>query len=294
MIKKFFSKYLLNIFVSTMVATSLMGCSQPNNMNTANTDNIVEQVNVNNTNEKLNIEKSHQFETIDLNNDIVTEDVFNKNDLTIVFYWATYCSACKEEMSDLEELYNSMVSENINVLGIVSTHSKDENGKRTIMSNDEIIDIATPIIDQYNVTFPNIITNDDITEYLGVEIYSFPTIFFINNQGQLIENSIIEYNDINMIKENLDYYLEYGYIELQSDVSQDIDNTKYLYEIGENITLENGTQIICVLNDNNEMIGLPVEYNDWYTESLNNDMTDIKKEEFYKKLDEVSIELPKK
>lgn len=84
----------------------------------------------------------------------------------------------------------------------------------------------------------------------------------------------------------MDEYLSTG------KITEDIENTdteEYYYTIGEEITLEDGTVIVCVLNANDELIGVNKDDINWYYSNLGDDS-----EAVLNHIKEIEIPLPRR
>ena len=52
---------------------------------------------------------------------------FAKNKLTVVSYWATWCSPCKKELDAIKDLYTNWKKEGIGLLAITINNAQQQN-----------------------------------------------------------------------------------------------------------------------------------------------------------------------
>ena len=290
---------LITILLCAIISLSVIGCSSKNNDIVSNDDVINTTIdNETETEDDTYIENSlsnqPSFSTVDLDGNQIDDSIFADYDLTIVNYWAVYCPYCIEEMPDLNNWNKELSNQNIQVLGVVSDQNHDENNERIVMSVDETITEATKIIEENNVNYTNIVTNDDIRDFFDIEITSFPTTFFVDNKGNIIDNSIMNYSGVNNFKERLNMYLTDGKLDPIVTDSDDNDEPTTYYEIGEKITLDNGEKIVVVVDDEGYLFGILDSESTWYYAYVGTDMSSDEKEEFDKKLAEITRPLPRR
>lgn len=116
----------------------------------------------------------------DINGKDVDESIFEGHKLTMVNIWATYCSPCIEEMPELQELYEDMKANGVNVVGIIGDTPDAENEE-----------MARKIIDVKGVKFTNIIPDSGLKDGLISTIVGYPTSVFIDGEGNLIGKPVV-------------------------------------------------------------------------------------------------------
>lgn len=165
---------LKRLFVMLIMLTlifSVVGCSkeQP--------DTQVNQE-VEETKEAFKVE----FETLTIYGEEVNSDIFSENKLTMINVWATFCSPCIDEIPDIQELFNELKKENIdvNIIGIVADITDEENEK-----------IAIEIIKDNNVEYINIVPDLKIIKGLLKEITAVPTTLFVDENGNVVGEAIV-------------------------------------------------------------------------------------------------------
>jgi thiol-disulfide isomerase/thioredoxin len=229
--------------------------------------------------------KATSFNTIDLNGNPVSESLFSGSNLTVVVYWATYCPYCIDEISAVDQWSKELKKDGINLVGAVSKQYKTEDGRK-IMADDDTVKEALDIITEKSATYTNIVSNEELQNYYNIEIRTFPTVFFVDSRGNVIDHSVFKGADLESPKKYLDEYLSTGKI---TEDTENIDTEEYYYTIGEEITLEDGTVIVCVLNANDELIGVNKDDINWYYSNLGDDS-----EAVLNHIKEIEIPLPRR
>lgn len=109
-----------------------------------------------------------EFELPLLNGDVVKlSDLKGKK--VLINFWATWCPPCKEEMPEMQQLYEEY-GDDITIIAINATGSeRNESAVRDF-------------IDEYGYTFPVAIdkNNDTTDNYMA---YTIPTSYFIGTDG---------------------------------------------------------------------------------------------------------------
>lgn len=88
--------------------------------------------------------------------------------VVILNFWATWCSVCKSELKDIEELYQE--------------YGKNEKDVVFLGVNDENLQKVTEYLKKNSYTLPTIIDSDLMDEY---QIRAFPTVFIIDKMGNI-------------------------------------------------------------------------------------------------------------
>lgn len=103
----------------------------------------------------------------------VTQDIFTPYDLTMVNVWATWCGYCVDEMPELARL-KDMLPENVNMISICDDAADEPELVQKILQTSGATNFSTLIP-----------TEDMYSQLLGM-VYSFPTTFFLDSQGQAV------------------------------------------------------------------------------------------------------------
>jgi peroxiredoxin len=91
-----------------------------------------------------------------------------KGEVVLVNIWATWCEPCRNEMPQLEKLYQSRKASGFVVLGI----------------SDESIEAQRAFLSQVPVTYPLLTTTPGVPVFYR-EIAKYPAIFLIDREGNL-------------------------------------------------------------------------------------------------------------
>lgn len=114
------------------------------------------------------------FETQDLEgNPVTSEELFAGSKITVVNLWATWCSNCKGEMRELEELNKELAEKGCQIIGICDD-----------ADDDEMVEEAQKVLEEYGVTYRNVCSNDVIREQIPNVI--LPTTYFVDSEGNLL------------------------------------------------------------------------------------------------------------
>lgn len=111
------------------------------------------------------------FTVADVNeNDVTLSSKFGKP--IVLNFWASWCSPCKSEMPEFENLYKEY-SDNVEFIMVNLT-----DGER------ETISTAKSFIESMDYTFPVYFDVNQDSAYT-YEIYSIPTTYFIDSEGKI-------------------------------------------------------------------------------------------------------------
>lgn len=103
-----------------------------------------------------------------------------KYELTMVNVFATWCTACVQEIPDLEKLHQEMKEKGVNVVGIV-TDTVDDNGE-----NQEAIDLAKTIMEKTGASYPFLMPDKSGLNGRIKNIMAFPETFFVDKNGKIV------------------------------------------------------------------------------------------------------------
>jgi thiol-disulfide isomerase/thioredoxin len=115
-------------------------------------------------------EPAPDFALRDLDGNIVKLSDFRGEKNVILNFWATWCSPCKVEMPDLEEIYLTYGKD----LVILGVDIQEPIGEIHEFLNEEIL-----------VTYPILLDTEGLVT-LGYNIFAQPTTYFISKEGTII------------------------------------------------------------------------------------------------------------
>ena len=128
-----------------------------------------------------------------------SEDLKNTK-LTVLNVWETTCPACIGEFPTLEEISKELDPSEIQIIGLCHD-TVDKDGK----VKDDYVATAIEIVDSSGVTFPQLIPDKGISDYLSSVIAGYPTTFFLDSDGKILGTTAGAYNKANW-KEMIDKY----------------------------------------------------------------------------------------
>lgn len=115
-------------------------------------------------------------------------DLVEKNKVTQLNFWGTFCGPCTKEMPILEKLSKKYEKEGFGVIGLC-VDVVDKKGK---IDEDEK-ELAEEIIEDTGVTYPIVFPKPEAKESLN--IVSFPTTYFVDSKGNALKDGIFGARD---------------------------------------------------------------------------------------------------
>ena len=119
------------------------------------------------------------FETTDLDgNPVSSADLFQKNKITLVNLWGTWCPNCEMEMADLAQLHELMQQKDCGVVGV----------EYETQPIDNVRQVAKDFLNKYGITYPNVLkpgTNDVFNS-----LNAYPTSLFVDSNGRILGDLI--------------------------------------------------------------------------------------------------------
>lgn len=144
-----------------------------------------------------------EFATQDLDGNPVDSSIFGENDLTMVNFWFTGCSACVSEMPLLAAMEEDLAQKSVGLIGICADAS----------FSPELLEDAINIVKSNNVAYPNLIVSQDqdFRTYID-SIMAYPTTIFVNSDGKLVGRPIVgalqSQDDVEAMQGMIDALLE--------------------------------------------------------------------------------------
>ncbi len=116
------------------------------------------------------------FLTEDVYGNEVGPEIFTENKVTVVNCWGTYCSPCIDEMPELEEWYQEELAagSGVGIVGLV------------IDVDSSTAYMATDVMDETGVTYPNLIVDEGLYEMFCEDLYCVPTTFIVDQYGNIV------------------------------------------------------------------------------------------------------------
>lgn len=128
--------------------------------------------------------KKLKFKTKDLNGNVVDENVFKENEVTILNLWSVNCGPCVKELPELDRLSKEFKGK-VKVLGIVGDFEKED---------------AKEIVKSKKVSYPNLIVNKELEEQVTKHFDYVPVTLFVDKDGKVIDTFIPGGSDYNGFK----------------------------------------------------------------------------------------------
>ena len=117
------------------------------------------------------------FETVDLDgNKVTSEELFSRNDVTMVNYWGTWCYWCVHEMPELAKINERLAAKNCGIVGVVHSTNADD---------QESLDDAKAVLIENGVKYPNVVPSEDMGNILD-QVSGWPFSFFVDKNGKIL------------------------------------------------------------------------------------------------------------
>lgn len=119
------------------------------------------------------------FSTVDLNGKTVDNSIFAGHRLTMINIWATFCRPCIKELPDLQAM-SEVMPEGAQLISIVGD-----------ADNEESLKLAQRIATDTGVSFPSIVPDSPLKQYLDDNMVAYPTTLFVDSAGRIVGEPII-------------------------------------------------------------------------------------------------------
>lgn len=130
--------------------------------------------------DKKSVKGLGNLSTKDINGKDFSSKDFSKYDLTMVNVFATWCSACVNEIPDLSEVQKEMKNKGVNIVGVV-TDTVDDNG-----TNNEALQKAKLIQEKTKASYPFLMPDKSNFNGRLNGIQAMPETFFVDKNGNIV------------------------------------------------------------------------------------------------------------
>jgi len=113
----------------------------------------------------------------DLSGSPVSGELFTKNKLTMVNYWATWCGYCVEEIPDLSELSEAYASQGLGVLGVLIWDDDNVSGAKQFWTDSGVL-------------YPSIVAEGVFSDLMADQ-NGIPVTMFFDSQGNQVGETIV-------------------------------------------------------------------------------------------------------
>lgn len=139
-----------------------------------------------------------EFSELDTQGNTVTSEAFADYDATIINFWNNGCGTCIEEMPELEEYYQDVEDQNINLMGVASDSGESE----------EQLETAREILEEKGVTYTNLSPDPENSLYQDFisQLTGYPTTYVVDSEGNIVGAPII--GNLKEQEETLNHRLE--------------------------------------------------------------------------------------
>lgn len=143
------------------------------------------------------------FSAVTLNGDLVTQEIFQDYDLTMINIWATSCGPCLREMPDLGELHEEYKDQGFQIVGIVM----DVLNRDGSLSETQL-DTAREIVEKTEADYLHLLPSADLIEAKLSQVSAVPETIFVDSEGNLVGESHMGAKSKEDWKGIIDEYLE--------------------------------------------------------------------------------------
>ena len=115
------------------------------------------------------------FTTKDLDGNTVSSDeLFGRNEVTLVNIWATWCGPCVGELAELQQIHLRLQEKGCGVVGLLV---------------DDDLDSARALVKQNGITYPVILAPRNYYNFFPTEAY--PTTYFVSRDGNILTSPVV-------------------------------------------------------------------------------------------------------
>ena len=124
--------------------------------------------------------------------------------LTVLNVWETTCPSCISEFPALEEISNELNPDEIQIIGLCHDLLNSDGNLR-----ESYVETAKAIISDTGVTYPQLIPNYDMYQYLRSVLVGYPTTYFLSPEGEILESIAGSNNKEGWLEKINDVYSRY-------------------------------------------------------------------------------------
>ena len=136
--------------------------------------------------------KKISFETVDIDgNPVSSEELFARNEITMLNLWAAWCGPCVGELSELNEVNDRLAQMDGAVVGLLNDDRSQKN-----------LDTVKLLLDENNAGYLNILAPENMNEIIVQG--SFPMTVFVDRDGVIVGRTLVGTVSKKYI---IDYYL---------------------------------------------------------------------------------------
>ena len=124
--------------------------------------------------------------------------------LTVLNVWETTCPSCISEFPALEEISNELNPDEIQIIGLCHDLLDSDGNLR-----ESYVKTAKAIISDTGVTYPQLIPDYDMYQYLRSVLAGYPTTYFLSPEGEILESIAGSTNKEGWLEKLNDVYSRY-------------------------------------------------------------------------------------
>lgn len=118
-----------------------------------------------------------EFSAVDIYGEPIDQAELEKQPLTMLNIWGTFCGPCLDEMPDLARLSADYAEKGVQLIGLVS----DANGPE----DEDTLALAREIAEQTGASYRHIVPGEDLYGLLA-QITAVPTTVFLDGEGRQV------------------------------------------------------------------------------------------------------------
>ena len=124
------------------------------------------------------------LDTENLDGEKFGDENIKKADLTLVNVFATWCTACIQEIPDLEKIYEEYKDKGLNIAGVIMD-TVDASGE-----NKEAMEKSHALKNKLGITYDLIKPDKTMMNGRLEGIYALPETFFVDKEGKIVGDAI--------------------------------------------------------------------------------------------------------